>query len=263
MCPTRAVLQADVEQLMGRRVFTSQAEARVILRGAVLDGPRGVSVRIEAADARGNTLGTRELRAAAGQCAALRDAIGLVLTLFVEYEGASTAERDTRLGFGAELSLAEAPLPRMAWSVGPVLWLALGPVVQLQASGAYWPAVSIRTARGVGATLEALSLKLRGCARIWAGLGLCGGIESGVVVSEPLQLRGPQRQVRLLAQGLLEASWELTLVDVARVDVAGGALLSLHRPAFSYSRSDGERMAVYRPQLAGMILRVTVIITGE
>jgi len=248
---------------MGRRVFTSPAKAPVMLRGAVQDGPNGVSVRVEATDARGKTLGSRELSAAAGECAQLRDAIGLVLTLFVEYEGASKAERDTRLGFGAELSLAEAPLPRMAVSLGPVLWLALGPVVQLHASAAYWPAVSIRTARAVGATLEAFSLRLRGCARIWAGLGLCGGIESGAVVSEPLQLRGPQRQVRLLAQGLLEASWELTLADVLRVDVAGGALLSLRRPAFSYLRADGERMAVYRPQLAGMILRVTVIIAGE
>ena len=248
---------------MERRVFTSEGRARVILRGAVEDGPNGVSVRIAASDARGKTLGSRELSAATGECAQLRDAIALVLTLFVEYEGASADAGDTRLGFGAELSLADAPLPRMAASVGPALWLAFGPVVQLHVSASYWPAVSIRTARGVGATLEAFSLKLRGCARLWAGLGLCSGIESGAIVSEPLQLRGPERQVRLLAQGLLEASWELALADVLRVDVASGALLSLHRPAFSYTRADGERMAVHRPQLAGMILRVTVIITGE
>lgn len=250
-----------MEALIGRRVFTSPDAARVIVRGVIEDGPSGVRVHIQASGARGEALGTRELVAPPGQCATLRDAIGLVLTLFVEYEEPSASE--TVLGFGAEASLADGPLPRIAFSAGPALYLALGPVLRLHASAAYWPRVSIRTARGVGATLEAFSLKLRGCARGWAGLGLCAGVEGGALLAEPLELAGPERQVRLLAQGLLDASWEVELASVLRADLGVGSLFSLSRPEFSYLRADGGRMAVYRPPLAGVIFRCTLIIVGE
>lgn len=262
-CPPRSVLQSDVEALMGRRVFTSRARARVILRGVVKDGPDGVSIHIEAVDNRGEPLGMRELDAAAGECAELRETIGLVLTLFVEYEETAIDEDDSVFGIGAQVSLAQAPLPRIALSAGPAVYLALGSVVRLHASAAYWLPVSIETSRGVGAKLEAFSLELAACAHVWNGLGLCTGIESGALIASPLRLRGPERQVRALAHGILEASWELELGELAIVDVAAGALLSLSRPAFSYQTADGEHRAVYRPQATGMIFRIAVIIPTE
>lgn len=262
-CPSRAVLESDVEVLMERRVFTSRAEARVSLRGVVDEGADGVRIRIEATDDRDATLGMRELTAPAGQCAVLREAIGLVLTLFVEHEEAVRARDDTALGIGAEVSLAQAPLPRIALSAGPALFLSLGSAVRLHASAAYWTPVAIETARGVGARLEALSLELLACARLWRGLGLCTGLESGALIATPLRLRGPERQVRLLAHGILQASWELELGEAAVVDFAAGALLSLSRPAFSYLNAEAERRAVYRPELVGMIFRLSVIIPTE
>jgi len=262
-CPSRSVLQTDVKALMGRRVFTPRAAAQVILRGVVEDGSDGVSIHIEATDDSGEPLGVRDLNAAVGECAALREAIGLVLTLFVDYDEASIDEDDSALGIGAKVSLAQAPLPRIALSAGPAVYLALGSIVRLHASAAYWLPVSIETPRGVGAKLEALSLELAACAHIWQGLGLCTGIESGALIASPQRLVGPERQVRLLAHGILEASWELDLHDLAIVDVAAGALLSLSRPAVSYFTADGEHRAVYRPQAAGMIFRIGVIIPTE
>lgn len=263
LCPSRATLQADVEALMGREVFSARSGARVFVRGSVDDGPRGVTVQLEAADRSGTPFGTRELSAPAGRCASLRDAIVLVLTLFIEHQTPPVDELDIRFGFGAAASLAQTPMPRLAVGLGPALLLALGPVLRLHARAAYWPPVSIQTARGIGTTLEAASLDLRGCARIWAGLGLCGGFEGGALWAIPLQLRGPERQVRLLALGSLAASWELLLGERLRAEIAAGALLAFSRPAFSYLRADGERMAVYRPPALGANLLASFIILSD
>jgi hypothetical protein len=235
----------------------------VIVRGVAVEAQDGVRVRIEARSDRGEPLGARELAAAPGQCAGLRDAIDLVLTLFVEYESPSASARRVVPGVGAELGLAQAPLPRLALSAGPAFYLALGDVIRLHASAAYWPPVSIETARGVGASLEAVSLRLRGCALAFAGLGLCTGLEGGALIATPLELAGPEHQVRLLLQGLLEAAFELELGSAARLQLAAGGLLSLSRPELSYIRADGERSALYRPELVGLSFRVILIIPTE
>ena len=263
MCPLQSVLEADVEELMGRSVFTTAADARMIVHGAIEDGSNGVRVHIEAASARGEQLGTRELSASAGQCASLRGAIGLVLTMFAEYDAPSSSASDDIWGFGAAAALASEPLPRFAISVGPALMFEHDRFLQLRVSAAYWPPVSIETARGVGATLEAFSLTLRACARVWDGFGLCAGAEGGALSATPRRLIGPARQVRLLAHGLLDARWEVSLARALRADFALGPLLSFSRPAISYLRADGERMAVYRPQLMGIIFRLTLIILDE
>ena len=263
LCPTRTVLQDDVEAVLGRPVFGAATGARVIVHGVGDDAPGGVTVRLHAMGAGGELLGSRELTAPAGQCASLRDAIVLVLTLFVEFEQGHDRDEETVLGFGAGASIAQAPMPRLALALGPVLRLAIGDVWHLHARGAYWPAVSIRTARGVGAVLEAVSLQLGICARVWAGLGLCASGEGGILFAAPLELQGPPRQTRLLAHGVLDARWDLALSGTVHTELGAGAQLSLSRPAFSYLRSDGQRMAVYRPQALGVILHAAVIILDE
>ena len=263
-CPTRGVLQADVEALMGRPVFTSQAErARVTVRGVIEEGADGVRVRLQAVGERGQTLGTRELTATDGGCAQLRDAIALVLTLFVEYQPDSASELPTSVGLGARIAFAQAPMPRFATAVGPTVFLQIGSALQLFASAAYWPPVSIQTQRGVGAKLQALSLELRACARLWAGLGLCAGAENGALLVSPLRLRGPAQQTRLLSHGVLAGSWELALEDTGRLELAVAALLSFSRPQLSYLRTDGQQMQVHRPALLGAILQFTVIIPAS
>lgn len=263
MCPTREVLEADIEALMDRDVFVARGEAQVIVRGEARETSDGAVVTIEAVSDRGEVIGTRELTAPAGECATLRSAIALVLTMFIEHEAATREDGDVALGIGGELSLAQAPLPRTAFALGPAAVLSLGEIVQLHAVAAYWLPVAIETPRGVGATVEAASLELRGCARFWAGLGLCTGFEGGALIASPRRLNGPERQVRLLAHALLEGAFELDLGGAARIDAAVGALLSLSRPELSYLTGQGVRRAVYRPEQLGMNFRLSIIIPTE
>jgi hypothetical protein len=272
LCPSRAALEADVEQVMGRHVFSAAAGARVIVHGVVEDGSAGARVRIEARNTNGALLGTRELSAPAGRCASLRGAIALVLTLFVERDDQADEQSgdrsDTRFGFGASVAALSTPLPRMTVAAGPSLSLDLGPVLRFQIDAAYWVPVSIETQRGVGAQLEAFSLALRACARLWGersafALGLCAGTELGALVASPLQLAGPERQTRLLAHGMLDLRWDTQLASFARLALAVGPLLSFSRPSFSYLRSNGQRATIYRPQLGGIIFQITFIILGS
>jgi hypothetical protein len=270
-CPSRAVLEADVEAVMGRRVFGSAEDARVIVHGEVRDLSSGVRVRLEARTRDGTLLGTRELSAEAGQCASLRGAIGLVLTLLVDHEDAWLEQSDhdgVRFAVGAVVSLQSIPLPRATVSAGPTLAVELGRAMRLQADFAYWVPVTIQTVRGVGAKLEAFTLALRACGRFWGertsfGLSICVGAEGGPLIATPRNLEGPERQVRMLAHGLLELRWEARLAADAALELAVGPLLSFSRPSFSYVRADGATMPVYRPQLGGIIFQVAFIILGS
>jgi hypothetical protein len=272
LCPSRDALEADVEQVMGRRIFSSAAAARVVVHGVVEDGSAGARVRIEARSVNGALLGTRELSAPPGRCASLRGAIGLVLTLFVERDDGLDEQSGDRIGarfgFGASVTAASTPLPRMTIAAGPSLSLELGSVLRFQADGEYWLPVRIETQRGVGARIGAFSFALRACARLWGkssgfGLGLCAGADLGALVVSPLQLAGPERQTRLLAHGMLDLRWEAPLATFGMLTFSAGPLLSFSRPWISYVRSDGRRMPVYRPHLGGIIFQITFIILGS
>jgi hypothetical protein len=269
LCPSRAALEADVEEVMARRIFTEREDAPLIVHGVIQDGSTEAHVRIDARSKSGVLLGTRELTAPAGRCSSLRGAIALVLTLFVDREGDASAEEgvDTRIGFGVSGEVVSIPLPRTTFAAGPTVSLEVGRYLRFQAEGAYYVPVSIQTRRGVGAKLEAFSFRLRVCGKLWGdgtfGLRACLGGEAGAVVASPLELAGPPRQTRLLAHGLLDLGWETQLGKVALIDLAAGPLLSFSRPAFSYLRGNGERMAVYRPSLGGIIFQLTFIILGS
>jgi hypothetical protein len=266
LCPTAATLEADVEQALGRHVFSSSSEAAVVVRGVAEDLASEARARIEARTADGVLLGTRELVAPAGQCASLRGAIALVLTLFVERDEASDdGLADVRVGLGAALAVLSTPLPRATLAGGPSLSLELGRALRIRADASYWLPVSIQTSRGVGARMEAVSVALRGCVRVWGepkgwALSACPGVELGALIATPQRLAGPTRQARLLAHGFLELRAEAPLGTAAALEVAAGPLLSLSRPQFSYVRRDDATMDVYRPQLGGAFLQVSLII---
>jgi hypothetical protein len=271
LCPSRAALESDVEQVLGRHIFTPRADAGVIVRGVIDDGSTEARVRIDARSSNGVLLGTRELIAPTGRCASLRGAIALVLTLFVDRDdgsdAAAGADADIRGGFGVHGEVVSSPLPRATIAVGPAFSLEVGHVFGLHADAAYWIPVSIETQRGVGAKLAAFSLALRACARFWGsrvfGLQLCGGAEMGALVVSPLRIEGPARQIRLLGHAVLDLRLEAQLASFAAVDVAIGPLLSFSRPALSYVGGDGARMPVYRPQLGGILFQLTFIILGS
>jgi hypothetical protein len=270
LCPSRAALESDVEQVMGRAIFTDRDDARVIVHGVIEDRSTEARVRIDARSMNGALLGTRELSAPAGRCASLRGAIALVLTLFVERddegEAPATAATDTQIGFGVGGEVVSSTLPRAAFAAGPSLTLAVGEVLAFHADAAYWFPVSIETQRGVGAKLEALSVALRACVKFWGGrvfgLHSCAGAEMGALIESPLRLAGPTHQTRLLAHALLDLRLQTRIGSLALLELAVGPLLSLSRPEFSYVGRNGERIPVYRPQLGGIIFQLTFIILG-
>ena len=271
LCPTRAALQADVEQTMGRRVFRDDHSAHVTVRGVIEDSLDGAHVQIEARAADGTHLGTRQFSAPAGHCDELRGAIALVLTLFLERGDEAgpmlQEEGETHIGFGASAAVLSTPLPRATVAGGPSLSLEFGQHLRVRADGAIWFPVVVQTARGTGATLNALSLALRLCVRPWAStpirLLICAGGEGGALIATPLQLVGPERQTRLLAHGLLDMRLEARLGTFALLDLAAGPLVTLSRPAFSYKLSDGGLMPVYQPTRFGFVVQMSFVIVGS
>jgi hypothetical protein len=268
-CPSQASLEQDVEQALGRPVFTSAQTARLQVRATIEDRSSGVVVRLQAQRMDGQLLGMRELRAQPGECAALRADIGLVLTLLVERDGLVTEPSTPsalRLDPGLWTGFLLNTLPRGTFGVGPALSLELGAYAQLRADAAYWLPVAVQTAHGIRAELQAASLALRVCPRI-AGSGeslfslrLCGGVQLGALFASQTQPQGPATQVRLLVQGLLELRSGLRLGRTARLELALGPLISLNRTSLVSVRSDGSRVLLYRAPTVGMILSLGLII---
>jgi hypothetical protein len=268
-CPARAALEADVEEILGRRVFVDAGQARVILRGAITEDAAGPRVRIEARSLRGELLGERTLTGPRGRCESLRDAIALVLTLFADDESRQPrSAADVRFAVGVSASAISTPLPRLTPSAGPALSLELGPWLRVRADGAAYLPVAIQTAAGVGARMYAFSVALRACARVLGEpsvfvMRVCAGSELGALMAAPLALHGPARQTRLLAAGLLDVRWEKELAGAALLDVAVGPVLELCRPRISYLRSDGSSMPVYRPSLGGVQIQLSLMFFGS
>jgi hypothetical protein len=272
LCPSRAAIESDVEALIGRKVFTDASGARVTLRGVIKDGASEARVRLEARTATGVVIGMRELSAEPGRCASLRDAIALVLTMFLDREGEmqleALAEGSLRFGIGAAGGVASTPLPRATFIAGPSVSLEVGSLLRFRLDGAYYWPVTIRTRAGLGTKLEAYSVALRACFGLWSdpsvfGLRLCVGGEVGALVATPLGLEGPAKQTRLLAQGSLDVRWEKQLGSFAMFDAAVGPLVSFSRPPFSYIRNDDEEIRVYQPGLLGILFQITFIILGS
>jgi len=263
-CVPESVLEQDVEQALGRRVFTTRQAARMHIRATIEDGPSGVWVQLEARSVDGELLGTRELRAPQGQCAELRGGIGLVLTLLIEAVTAEQApvELDIGLWAGSVIHV----LPRAAFGAGPSLVLRFDESMQLRADAAYWLPVAIETARAIEAELHAVSLALRICPRV-AGSGgaalsvhLCGGAQLGTLITMQTVPDGPAPQPRLLAQGLVELRGAWHTGGSSRLELSAGPLVSLTRTSIYSVRGDGERTLVYRVPTLGVILSLAFII---
>jgi len=268
MCPSSAVLQADVEQLMGHPVFAPREQADLLMQGVVEDRPSGVRVQIEVRDPRGAVLGSRELSAPAGECASLRRALGLVLALLLDqHEADPRAARHserTAVAGTASLGVLTATLPRadvgfgLALSLDPAKW----PRVRFGAS--YWLPVVAETQSGVGASFQLLRAGLSACPRLLSsraiGLWLCAGVELGGLRSTPRSLEGPAHQTRLLVQPGVELACALRISRHSALEAALGALANVLRPSFYYGRGDGETVDVYRPGIFGALLRIGLTI---
>jgi hypothetical protein len=256
-CPPAAVLQSDVEEILDRAVFTSERTARMRIRGFIEESATGTQVQLVARDQSGRQLGTRELRASGGGCAALRSDIALVLTLLVErdqlLDESSTA---AAVRFGPVLSLMLNVLPGASFGVGGVLALDVEDVLQLQAGLSYAIPVGVRTSSGIEASLHAVSAALRVCPRlngtssVWM-LSVCGGLQGGAWLVSQTGPSARATQVRLLALGLLELRAGVRLGESVVLDLSAGPSFSISRTSLMAAYAAGSRELLYRLPFLG------------
>ena len=271
VCPSGTVLESDLERVEGRKIFTSEAAADVLVEGRIDDLETGVYAEISARTADGVALGTRVLRAPAGECASLRRALGLVLLMLLELDDdparvrAAPFERAVQFGVGG--AVLSGTMPRMGAGVSLAFGVDLLPRLRLRSDGSYWLPVSVETPRGVGAKLQAYTLGLALCPRLSrastaVALWFCGGGQLGGLTSSPRLLVGPAKQTRLLGQALLELTLAVRLYGASWLEASLGPVVSFNRPQFYYRRSDGKNADVFRPALLGAIFRLGFIIDG-
>lgn len=267
-CPSASVLQQDVETNLGRPVFARSESAGLQVAGRIDEIETGVRVHLEARDARGVLLGSRELETQRGRCAALRGAIALALTLMIEHQLPPLRASGTwpQLRIGVEAGLLLQSLPRAVVGVGPALWLLLGPMLRLQLSAAYfWPMV-LQSTRGIRATVHPMFLAARLCPRLVGGsdgpvtLYGCTGLQAGAWLT--FQSRGGSAsELRAQYHWLLELRATIRLFGTKSIEVAVAPMVALNRvEIFSVHGDDGKRVLMHRaPPLALFFLLGFVI----
>lgn len=273
LCPPGAILEADVEAALGARVFTAEPAAKVLIRGSIEDADSGVSVRIEARNRAGTLLGTRLLHAGVGQCAGLRDALGLVLTVLLENYLPNAAQSDVSTddsahwGLGATVALASSLFPRAAVGGGPALSWELDARWQLRVDALYWLPVAIATPQGLHAELSALAGVVRGCPRLWTAgrrfeLQACAGLQLGALFTTQPAGQGPELQTRLLASALVELRGRLHCGPLD-LEAGAGPLLALERTTLTALTPHGAREPLFTPARVGVIFSLTFIIRDD
>ena len=262
-CPPRVVLERDVEQALGRSVFTRKRTARLKVSAQVEQADSEISVRLDARSATGKLLGTRELRGPS--CAILRDSIGLVLTLLVEY-AAGPPEPDVEVAPGVQTGALLSVLPRAAFGLGPALSLRLSEQIELHTELTYWLPVELETEGGKHAVVHGVSLAPRLCPWL-AGtpqslfdLRVCGGARLGVWIVAQTWPHVADLHVRLLAQALLEMRGALRLGGGTQLELAVGPVLTLQRTSLYAVQDDGTQVPLYRMPVLGVFVGLGLII---
>jgi hypothetical protein len=270
-CPPQALIEHDVEQVLGRSVFATAPRASLIVRGRVDERPGALIVQLEARNSDGTWLGMRELRGRPGECDALRDAIGLVLTLFCEREGLLSKPLRSESGTAWQLhgglgaALMAEIWPRALVGIGPALALRRSDGVELRADAGYWLPMALRAPRDIYAELHGVSVAARLCPRLAGNqrsafqLWLCGGAQLGlwiVLQTQPVT----QTQLRSLAQALLELRGTLRFGPGLEAQLALGPIADLTRTSLYSVRSDGTRELLYRVPPLGLLASLNLVL---
>ena len=270
MCPTGAMIERDVEELAGHRVFAAEAQADLLVRGSIDDGAAGVRAWFEARTPAGELVGTRELAALPGECAGLRRSLALVLAILLDRPthppAVAPTPRHTRAPrFGVSLGLLSGSLPRVAPGVGLSLVQPVSNTLRVRADGSYWLPQTGTNGAGVGATMSAATGGLALCPEWTLGhtrwsLQGCAGGQLGALMATPRGLQRPAPARRLLAQVVVELGLSLRVSPRARLFLSAGSTCALSRPRFFYDRADHESVLIGRPLLFGAIARLGMTI---
>ena len=265
-CPPAKVLEQDVEETLDRPVFTSQKAAQLYITGVIEEQDDSTMVRLSARNRKGALLGTRELHATGGGCAALRSDIVLVLTLLVEREQLlSEAPPALVTSFGAAGTFMLHVLPRWSAGVGPTLVLDIAGSLQLRWDLTYFLAVPVRTVSGIAADLHAVSLTMRVCPHLLGSadsdlsLHVCGGLQAGTWLISQTEPSTRALQLRLLAQALVELRVGLRLGSSAKLELSAGPSLAISRTSVYASYAADSRVFLYRVPLLGAQLQLALV----
>jgi hypothetical protein len=278
-CISPRALATAVEQRLGRTVFVSASKGDLSIEGHIEPAvdPAGWRATITATDARGVSIGVREIRTDRPRCSELDPQITLVITLMIDPDAAlspppsaappaapppapppapsepppprnlpppprhAPPHTELRVGGAAGFGL----LPRV--DMGVVGAAAVGPptLLRFELYGAFWlPTTSVDSA-GSGA-------------RVWAGyagpavciegrpqaplrFGICAGADIGGVGWQSVGFAHERRGVRLLVDGTLRARGEVRIAGPLFGYLGLGGMVPFRRPTFEFSerRMDG------------------------
>lgn len=88
-CVTTQALARAVEERLGRAAFVSAAQADLSVEGSIAKKGAGFAATITVRDAKGETLGTREIARDVAKCEELTDSIALVVALMIDPDAAT------------------------------------------------------------------------------------------------------------------------------------------------------------------------------
>jgi hypothetical protein len=264
MCPNGTTLRDDVQRLTGQRFVTDPQQAEVRVVGRIEQDELEVRALLEAHTADGSPMGTRELRASADDCAALRRPLAMVLALLLEQP-----PQRHRVGFaiGAELAGDTHLMPRTTGGVGVMAMLTPRPRLGLRLSGDYWWPVVAETSAGAGARLQGVGGSVSLCPRLKAGarigLWLCLGTQAGALRASPRGLTTQRAKTLAFADLLAELALSVRAGRGLTVWASGGPLCSLARPELFFARADGLPERIQRASSVGAVFRLSLTIGGQ
>ncbi len=283
-CLDASGLERSVERRWGRRVFTDDTRADIVLIARI--GPHGTrawSASLEMRRADGSSLGSRELTTTAADCSALDDAValatGLMLDVSVrrvveERERAAqattpVAEKRDVLGGPRVTIPEETPAPRQPWRVEPAvaaegaLGLVPGMALGLRAGVAVEPPRFFRVelaageffptetrAGAPGGRFAASLVDLAVCPLLLDGRSFKGHacIEQrvGSVRAEGLDLDAKRSADEAVFTAGVGVGGSFRLAGPLALDAGVGADATVLRYRFVYRDANGETGVVYR-----------------
>lgn len=275
-CVSTQALAHAVEQRLERRVFVSASEGDISVEGHVsrTDSPPGWHAVVSVRDARGATVGVREIDSRDPSCDELRDRVAFVLSVMIDSEAPGSPEPvplAPRIIVQKEtVYVPVEPAPPSEWSVaagaGAAVGVGLLPAASfgvtasvvvlpprfwaILASGSYWLDQSLDAERGARVHV----------ALAHAGLGLCPltvtrprfvsracvGAQIGSLGVRGVGFDAATADERLVVQAQLQGQFGLRLVGPLLASVAVSILVPITKSELFYRAADGSHRELFR-----------------
>jgi hypothetical protein len=257
-CLDGEALRAAVSGRTRRRPVLGAAGADAIITGRAAAAGSGWQVELVVTDRGGAILGRRDFTVPEPGCAALRDHVGLVVSMLVDSSVVERATAPSGARWRADLGLAAVAEAGRLPSVRPGLSAAIG----LRAPGGW--RIELAAAGFARAEAEAAggstSLTWRagavtGCIPAWR-LDACAGLEVGALTGRGSGFVRNQRDRQVLVDGLAGARLDQPLLGPVFLRAGLELRAAAVRPRFGYQDESGVFQALYEPSLLAATARL-------